>query len=96
MVVGVLKVELYMDGNRSLKEKRQILRKVIQRVKSKFNNVSISEVDSLDLWQKATLGVSFVSNEALYVNSTLDQVTGFIEAMGIVHMLNCELEIIHL
>ena len=96
MVVGVLKVELFMDGNRSLKEKRQILRKVIQRVKSKFNNVSISEVGSLDLWQKATVGVSFVSNEAPYVNSTLDQVTGFIEAMGVVHILNRELEIIHL
>lgn len=85
-----------MDGNRSLKEKRQVLRKVIQRVKSKFNNVSISEVDSLDLWQKATVGVSFVSNETPHVNSTLDQVMGFIEAMGVVRILNRSLEILHL
>jgi uncharacterized protein YlxP (DUF503 family) len=96
MVIGVLKIEFYMDGNRSLKEKRQVLKKVIQRVKSKFNNVSVSEVDSLNLWQKATIGVSFVSNEVPYVNSTLDQIVGFIEAMGVVRILDRELEIIHL
>jgi uncharacterized protein YlxP (DUF503 family) len=96
MVVGVLKVELYMDGNRSLKEKRQILRRVIQRVKSKFNNVSISEVDSLDMWQKATVGVSFVSNETPHVNSILDQVIVFIETMGIVRVLSRNLEILHI
>lgn len=96
MVIGVLKFELYMDGNTSLKGKRQVLRSIIERVKSRFGNVSISEVDSLDLWQKATVGVSFVSNEVSHVNSMLDQVTGFIEAMGTARIMNRELEIIHL
>jgi uncharacterized protein YlxP (DUF503 family) len=95
MVIGVLRVEIYMDGNRSLKGKRQVLRSLIERVKSRFNNVSISEVDSNDLWQRATIGVSFVSNETPYVNSTLDQILGFIEATGIVHIVNREIEIIH-
>ena len=95
MVIGALRIELYIDGNRSLKGKRQMLRSVIQRVKSRFGNVSISEVDSQDLWQRATIGVSFVSNDAPYVNSVLDQVSGFIESMGIVQIVCRDLEIIH-
>jgi uncharacterized protein YlxP (DUF503 family) len=95
LVVGVLKIDIYMDGNRSLKAKRQVLKSLIQRVKSKFNNVSVAEVDSNDLWKKATIGVCFVSNETPFVNSTLDQVLGFIESTGTVHILASEIEIIH-
>jgi uncharacterized protein len=95
MVIGALKIELYIDGNRSLKGKRQTLRSVIQRVKSRFENVSISEVGSQDLWQKATIGISFVSNEAPFVNSILDRVSGFIESMGTVQIVSRDIEIIH-
>jgi uncharacterized protein len=94
MVIGALKIELYIDGNRSLKGKRQTLRSVIQRVKSRFGNVSISEVGSQDLWQKATIGISFVSNEAPYVNSILDQVLGFMDSIGTVHIVSRNMEII--
>lgn len=95
MVIGVLKIELYMNGDRSLKEKRQVLTSLIQRIKSKFSNVSISELDSHDLWQRATIGVSFVSNETPFVNSTLDQVLRFIDTSGIVHIVAREIEIFH-
>ena len=95
MVIGILRIDLYMNGNRSLKAKRQTLKSLIHRVQSRFNNVSISEVGSNDLWQKATIGISFVSNESRYVNSMLDQVTGFIESSGIVQMGEREFEIIH-
>jgi hypothetical protein len=68
MVIGILRIDLYMNGNRSLKAKRQILKSLIQRVKSRYNNVSISEVGSHDLWQKATIGISFVGNESVHRN----------------------------
>jgi hypothetical protein len=84
-----------MNGNRSLKAKRQTLKSLIRRVQSRFNNVSISEVGSNDLWQKATIGISFVGNESRFVNSVLDQVTLFIETTGTVEMGNREFEIIH-
>lgn len=95
MVIGILRIDLYMNGNRSLKAKRQTLKSLIQRVKSRFNNVSISEVGSHDLWQKATIGVSIVGSEKRVVNSVLDRVTLFIETSGIVEMGGRELEIIH-
>jgi uncharacterized protein YlxP (DUF503 family) len=84
-----------MNGNRSLKAKRQTLKSLIQRIKSRFNNVSVSEVGSNDLWQKATIGISFVGNESRFVNSVLDRVTQFIESTGVVEMGNREFEIIH-
>lgn len=95
MVIGILRIDLYMNGNRSLKAKRQTLKSLIQRIKSRFNNVSVSEVGSHDLWQKATLGISFVGNESRFVNSVLDRVTQFIESTGVVEMGNREFEIIH-
>ena len=96
MVIGILQIDLYMDGNRSLKDKRQTLKSLIHRAKSRFNNISIAEVDSNDLWQKATIGISFVSNEKRHVNSMLDQVVEFIDSTGIVRIGNRELEILNI
>ena len=96
MVVGILRIDLYMDGNRSLKDKRQTLKSLIHRAKSKFNNISIAEVGSNDLWQKATVGISYVSNEKRHVNSVLDQVADFIDSTGLVRMGNRELEILNI
>ena len=96
MVVGILRIDLYMDGNRSLKDKRQTLKSLIHRAKSRFNNISIAEVDSNDLWQKATVGISYVSNEKRHVNSVLDQVADFIDSTGLVQMGNKELEILNI
>ena len=95
MVIGILRIDLYMNGNRSLKAKRQTLKSLIQRIKSRFSNVSVAEVGSHDLWQKATIGISFVGNESRFVNSVLDRVTRFIESTGVVEMGQREFEIIH-
>ncbi len=95
MVIGIVRIDLYMDGNRSLKDKRQTLKSLIHRAKSRYNNISIAEVDSNDLLQKATIGISFVSNDKRHVNSMLDQVAGFIESTGVVQVGNSELEIIN-
>ena len=96
MVVGILRIELFMDGNRSLKEKRQTLKSLIHRAKSRYSNISIAEVDSNDLWQKATIGICIISNEKRHVNSILDQVADFIDSTGIIRMGNKELEIINI
>lgn len=96
MVVGILRIELYMEGNRSLKDKRQTLKSLIHRAKSRYNNISIAEVDSNDLWQKATIGICFISNEKRHVNSLLDQVADFIDSTGIVQMGNKEMELLNI
>lgn len=62
----------------SLKEKRSIVRPVIKRVQSRFN-VSIAEIDNLDSWQVAGLGIVCVSNNQRHADEMVQNVVNFIE-----------------
>lgn len=94
MVVGVCHIDLLIHGNHSLKGKRQILKKVIERVKNRFN-VSVAEVGSHDLWQRAEIGLSIVGNDRAFVNSLLDKVLDFIEDLHIVEVSDHEIDLIN-
>jgi len=78
MVVGVCTLELEIPGSHSLKDKRHVVKSLIQRVRQSFN-VSIAEVDSLDAWQHATIGIVCVSSDANYARGLLDKVIDHIE-----------------
>ena len=60
MFIGMARFEIFIPHSGSLKAKRQVLRPVVDRVRNKLN-VSISEVDHQDLWQRAALGVACVN-----------------------------------
>ena len=77
MNVGICKVRFRLPENLSLKGKRQVLKSITTRVRSKFN-VSVAEVDDHDLWQLATLGICCVSNNKRYTNEVLSKVVDFI------------------
>ena len=93
MVIGVCKLDLRIPENHSLKEKRHVLRKLIDRVRTRFN-VAISEVGDNDLWQRAQMGFCTVGNDRRHINSSLDKVIYFIEQMNLVEMVRTEIEII--
>jgi len=63
MFVGTIKIELLIPGCKSLKDKRNIINSIKNRIKTKYN-VSIVEVDFYEKWQRAAIGVSFVNGEA--------------------------------
>jgi len=94
-VIGVCKLDLRLPENHSLKEKRHVLRKLIDRVRTRFN-VAISEVGDNDLWQRAQMGFCTVGNDRRHINSSLDKVIYFIEQMNLVEMVHTEIEIISL
>jgi uncharacterized protein YlxP (DUF503 family) len=79
MHIGVLTLHLSIDQADSLKDKRQVLRSLIAHLKQKFN-ISVAEVDGLDVWRRATLGVSVVSNEAKFANQVLNKVADHVES----------------
>jgi len=62
MVVGVCRVILNINEAFSLKEKRQVVKSIVERVKSRFN-ASVAEVGFNDKWKNAIIGISCVSNE---------------------------------
>ena len=83
MIIGVLTVELFLGEANSLKEKRRVIKAIIDRIKSRFN-VSVAEVGEQDTWQRCILGISFVSCEQAHVHQALAAVVRFIEAQGTV------------
>ena len=94
MNVGVCKIRLRLPENQSLKGKRQILKSIISRVDNKFN-VSVAEVDDQDLWQVATLGICYVSNDRRHADEVLSKVAAFVvNGRFDVEILNYEIEII--
>ena len=59
--IGVLTLELRLEGSHSLKEKRHVVQSLKDRLRHKFN-VSVAEIDHQDLWQRATLSAVTVSS----------------------------------
>ena len=95
MIVGVCQISLHLPECHTLKEKRQIVKSVIARVRNQFE-VAIAEVEDNDLWQIATLGVSCVSNSNQHAGDMLERVRHYIEeTRPDVIISNFESELIH-
>lgn len=93
MVVGLCTVELFVPGSQSLKDKRQVIHGLKDRLRGKFN-LSVAEVESQDLWQKAVLGMACVSNENKHVNQVLDQALNLIKSLPGVEVVRIQLELL--
>ncbi len=81
MVIGVCRIVLALDEVFSLKEKRHIIKSIVERLRSRFN-ASIAEVDLNDTWKNAVIGVACVSNEAGHADSMLASIVNFVENDG--------------
>lgn len=73
MVVGILTLELFIPESGSLKTKRFAIRSIKDRLRTRFN-VAVAELDGLDKWQRASLGVVAISNEAGHLEQIMDNV----------------------
>ena len=77
MIVSVCQAELYLSESRSLKDKRQALNSLKERLRNRFN-LSVAEVDHHDLWQRASLGLVTVSNSTAHGDEVLAKAVDFI------------------
>jgi uncharacterized protein YlxP (DUF503 family) len=78
MIVGVLRVSLLLRESHSLKDKRRVLKSIKDRVRSRMN-VSIAEVDSQDLHQRADVGAVTVSSSRTHAEKILTDVLKVID-----------------
>jgi uncharacterized protein YlxP (DUF503 family) len=92
MHIGSLNITLYLHAAESLKDKRSVVKSLIETTRRKFN-VSIAEVDDLDLWRKATIGVACVSNDVQFLNKVLDKVVDSLESNPAIEVGEVELEL---
>ncbi len=95
MVVGIIKLELWIPGSTSLKAKRSVVKKVIERTRSRFN-VTVAEVDKQDVYGRAVIGYAMVGSDQRYVNGALDKILDFVEGLAVAEVLSESVEIINL
>ncbi len=89
MVVGAARVELHVHGSQSLKQKRGVVKSILQRTRNRFN-VSAAEVGGQDTWQIAVLGLTTVANEGLAVRRRLEKAIDFIEDLHLAEVVDQE------
>ncbi len=96
MVVGILEVTVAIEGAYSLKEKRSVVRKLVDRVRNRFP-VSVAEIELHELHNRAVIGVSTVGNDRALINSVLDKVLDAVADIGIgmAEIVDSRLEILN-
>jgi len=87
--IGVCTLELRISYVHSLKEKRSIVKKISSKIRQKFN-VSISEVDTQDIWQTATLGIAAVGSQGPFIEGALETIIDYVE-----NIFDGEIRILH-
>lgn len=85
-------LEFRLHGNRSLKGKRKVAMSLKQKLRNKFN-VSVAEVEAMDVHEKLVLGVVTTANATERVESRLAKALAMIEAISPVELTNCNTEI---
>lgn len=93
MVVLVGEVQLHLPESQSLKDKRQVVKSLKERVRNRFN-VSIAEVDYLDLWQRCAIGIAVVSTTRAHADEILSNVADFIESDSRAQLLEFTREVV--
>lgn len=92
MVVATVRVELHLSESNSLKAKRSVLNSLKERIRSKFN-VSVAEVDHMDLWQRSAIGVALVTNDRRYADEVLSKVVDLIASEPRVQILDHHIDL---
>jgi len=78
VTVGVLIIDIMIQSSVSLKEKRQVLNKIKDRLKNKFN-VSVAELDYMDKWQRSEVGIAVISNEYSHAEDSLQKIFRYLD-----------------
>jgi uncharacterized protein YlxP (DUF503 family) len=80
LIVVVARLSLYLPHAHSLKEKRAVIRKIVDRTQARLK-VHVAEVGAQDTWQSAQLGFAVVGGDAQVLESIGDEVVRSIEGM---------------
>ncbi len=94
MVVGTCRLTFELEGVLSLKEKRAIVRKLVDRARHRFN-AAVSEVDALDAHRRLVIGTAVVSNETGHASAMLEEIVAQLESGGH-RVLDRHTEIFHI
>ena len=92
MIIGSCEIEILIYEANSLKEKRHVIKSIIERIKSKFN-ASVAEVGYNDLWNRSLIGLAVVSNNKKLCDEAISKIIAFIDKDERVEILSLNKEI---
>lgn len=92
MIVGVAVVELRIHASQSLNEKRGVVRKLVGRLRHRFN-VSVSEVGGQETWQRAVIGLAMAGHDETVVRKTLRRAVDFVDETHLAEILASDFEL---
>jgi len=93
MIVGLLTLDLHIPEANSLKSKRMVIKSLTERIKQKFN-VSVSEVDANDLWQRSIIGIALVANETQIINKVFEKIKNMLLEIHTVELIDSRMELL--
>jgi uncharacterized protein len=94
MVVGIGAIELFIHNSGSLKAKRQVVKSILGKVRSKFD-LSIAEVDHHEKWQRCTIGFAVVTNERGHAHTLVQNITAYVDGLHLAEIIDSKMEIIN-
>ena len=93
MHVGILQVEISIPDAMSLKDKRQVVKSLKDRI-AHGHNVSIAEVGALDEHRRSIIGIAMVSNDKRYVEGALSKLVDFIRMVPQASLIDYQIELL--
>lgn len=93
MFVGMARYDFIVPGSTSLKDKRQVMRKIAGGARAKFN-ISVAEVDHQDLRQRGAIAVSCVSESSFHAKKMLHEVERFVRRHMEIEVLDSYIEVV--
>ncbi|NLN15354.1 MAG: DUF503 domain-containing protein [Tissierellia bacterium] len=93
MIIGSCQLKLQIFESNSLKDKRHIIKSIIERLKARFN-ISVAEVGLNDSWRTSIIGFACVTNDTQHANEIISKVIRFIDGDNRVEILESNIEIL--
>jgi hypothetical protein len=91
VVVGILSLDLLIPESDSLKDKRRVLNRMLDRLHNDFN-VSAAEVGDNDVWRRTQVGVACVANSRAHIESVLQSVRRRVESDPRIEIVHAEVD----
>jgi uncharacterized protein YlxP (DUF503 family) len=82
MPIATLTVELAVEGAQSIKDRRQVVRSIKDKLRNGFN-ISVAELDDASVWNRATLGIAAINSSRDYLDGQLREVEDAVNRIAV-------------
>lgn len=93
VVIALLTLDIHIPHAQSLKDKRMVIRRIKDRLQSKFN-VAVSETDHQELWQRTQISVATVGPDETFLHKVLQGAAEEAERIAPECMIQSNIEIV--